>query len=246
MKYAIVVPWYNKDQIDKFLSAWNVHTKDHKYLILQQDKDREGCAVTKNKGIMEAIKRDADVIMVLDDDCYTQGMELQEWVTQHLESLEPADVELYEAVTDPPSRGTPYFNRTVKMPVAASMGFWRVIPDWGAVDFLAQRDRKSVGSGPHDMLYKYKAMFWRFFPFSGMNCAFKRAFWPYFRFDEECPRFDDIFMGYKLQYEAYKRGFCINLNGPMVQHVRQSNVWENLKVEAQFMERNETEWCRYV
>lgn len=238
MRYAIVVPWHNKDQLRKFCDAWGIDWHDRNWRIFQQDKNKEGCAVTKNKGIIEALHRDADVVIVLDDDCYPSSYRikvLEEFAEAHLAALEPAEVELYEVVTDPPSRGTPYFNRTVKMPVAASMGFWTRNPDYDAARSLTTF---------HEPEFKQKAMHWRFFPFSGMNCAFKREFWPHFKFDESAPRFDDIFMGYRLQAEAYKRGHCINLNGPLVQHVRQSNVWENLKVEAQNLERNEIEWTK--
>ena len=117
------------------------------------------------------------------------------------------------------------------------MGFWRGCPDYDAV-------RALVISEPPD--FYRKPMYWRWFPFSGMNCAFKAEFWPHFKFDETAPRFDDIFMGYRLQAEAYKRGHCINLQGPTVRHVRQSNVWENLHIESHNLERNETEWQKYV
>jgi hypothetical protein len=46
--------------------------------------------------------------------------------------------------------------------------------------------------------------------------------------------------------EAYHRGHGINLKGPVVRHMRQSNVWHNLKVEAENLERNESEWRKYV
>lgn len=241
VNYCIVVPWHNQDQLARFLEAWKIHSADSKHLVFQQDKNKEGCAVTKNKGIIEALHRDADVIIVIDDDCYPDdGMILETFVGQHLAALEPCDVQLYECVTDPPSRGTPYFTHSIKMPVAASMGFWVENPDYDAVSTLAMRKT------PLEMTFRKKAMFWRFFAFSGMNCAFKRELWPHFKFDESAPRFDDIFMGYWLQAEAYKRGYCINLRGPTVNHVRQSNVWDNLKVESENLERNETEWTMHI
>lgn len=252
MKFCIVTPWHNEKQKEKFLEGWNIN-KVPDWLIFQEDKDKSGCGKTKNAGIEEALRRDAEVVIVLDDDCYPDyswpecadrmGERYIDWFAkEHLNALTPHPVCLYEAITDPPSRGTPYFNRTVIMPVAASMGFWAENPDYDAPHQLVGNNNERF---LHPMLYK-KTMFWRFFPFSGMNCAFRSEFWPHFKFDETADRFDDIFMGYRLQAEAYRRGYCINLNGPSVRHSRQSNVWKNLRVESENMERNEHEWKQYV
>lgn len=244
MKYCIVVAWHNSAQLQQFVDAWKIKVSAFQdFLILQQDQDKEGCAVTKNKGIQQALDMGAEVVIVLDSDCYPSiEVTLEEFAEAHLAALEPVRVNLYEPITDLPSRGTPYFNHHITMQVAASMGFWTENPDYDAVTTLTLASLKSQEL--NSIHFKRKAMFWRFFPFSGMNCAFRSEFWPYFKFDETAPRFDDIFMGYRLQAEAYKRGYCINLNGPAIRHVRQSNVWENLKIEAQHLERNETEWVK--
>lgn len=254
MKYCVVIPWHNPDQLGKFLTAWGLNIDvswDLKvcpnWLVLQQDKYKDGCAVTKNKGIAEAMKKSPEVVIILDDDCYPivypdrlVDSLLEQFAESHLEALGPQSVQLYEPVTYPPSRGTPYFNRTVAMPVAASMGFWTGSGDFDAcAELMQERDRKEVH-------FKQEPMFWRFFPFSGMNCAFKTEFWPHFEFIENVGRFDDVFMGYKLQAEAYKRKHCIALNGPIVRHERQSKIWTNLRVEAEFMEENETWWQNHV
>ena len=55
-------------------------------------------------------------------------------------------------------------------------------------------------------------------------------------------RIDDIWMGWMWQREAYQRGYCFNLSGPMVRHSRQSNVWRNLRDESRYLEENETLW----
>jgi hypothetical protein len=239
MKFAICVAWHNETQKDNFLKKWDI-TKIPDYLILQQDLGWKNCAKTKNLAIEEALRRNAEIIVVLDDDCFPTTFSrsfadcLTSFAAYHIEALKPQPFELFEAVTDPPSRGTTYQNRTVILPVAASMGFWDGIPDYDALSQLVHKDKK--------MTFHQKLMFWRFFPFSGMNCAFSAEFWPHFKFDEEHQRFDDIFMGYRLQREAYKRGYCISLKGPIVYHSRQSNVWANLKVETENLEKNETYW----
>jgi hypothetical protein len=49
-------------------------------------------------------------------------------------------------------------------------------------------------------------------------------------------------MGWLWQYEAYRRGYCFNLAGPLITHVRQSNVWRNLIDEARYLQQSETLW----
>jgi hypothetical protein len=232
---AVVVPWVSEEQLDSFRRAWNVPDRKPDWLVLQHDSQREGTGATKNKGIERATREGAEVVVVLDDDCYPEGQTgLAEFVQRHLESLEPQEVELFEAVTDPPSRGTPYAGRTVTMPVAASMGFWSEVGDYCAVRQLA------LGAGP--MTFSRKAMHGRYFPLCGMNLAFRPKDWfPWCRFIEVL-RFDDIWMGWLWQREAYRRGCCFNLAGPTVRHARQSNPWTNLRQEAEYLERNEVLW----
>ncbi len=93
------------------------------------------------------------------------------------------------------------------------------------------------------MTFSQKTMFGRYFPLCAMNYAFKPAEWePWFYLIEDVGRYDDIWMGWLWQKEAYQRGCCFNLDGPLVRHSRQSNVWANLKNEATYLEENETLW----
>jgi len=239
-KFYIVVPWHKEEVRDEFLKSWYL-SETPSWLILQQDEGWVSCAKTKNIGIQKALDLKAKVVIVLDSDCVPsiETPTLLSFAKKHIEALAPQKVKLYETVTNPPSRGTPYFCSSVELPVAASMGFWLKNGDYAAPDQL-------VRGATYPMTFKKKVMFWRFFAFSGMNCAFRSEFWPHFKFDEEADRYDDIFMGYRLESEAYKRNHCINLNGPTVTHSRQSNVWKNLKVESVNIERNETEWQKYI
>ena len=153
-----------------------------------------------------------------------------------MRALEPQPVALFETVTDPASRGTPYApaNLTATLPVAASMGFWTRVGDHCAVRQLAH--------GPIPMTFAPRAVYGRWFPLCGMNLAFRPALWdPWCRF-VEVARFDDIWMGWLWQKEAYRRGYCFNLGGPLVQHSRQSNVWVNLRQEVDHLEASETLW----
>lgn len=233
-KVVVVVPWYREDLRDKFLDAWDLNGFEP-FLHLEQDAHREGCAVTKNKGVRAAMDDGADVVIVLDDDCYPHdGMIMEQFVAAHLAALEPADVPLMRLTTDPPARGTPYYQRTVKMPVAASMGFWSHTPDYDACAQLVR--------GAEQPLFMPGAVFGQYFPLCGMNLAFRPSDWlPWCQF-VGVPRFDDIWMGWLWEREAYRRGYCFNLSGPTVMHSRASNVWQNLREEAKWMEQNETLW----
>lgn len=235
LNFCVVVPWHSREQIDKFLSAWGVDcAKLPSWLLLVEDPTRTGCAATKNRGIAEAIARKFEYICIIDDDCYPKNFaSLDSWARDHIEALQDVECPLFEVVTDPPSRGTPYFKRTMKMRVAASMGFWHDIPDYDA---------------PHQLCYHAKPMqfrpqlvFGKYFPLCGMNLAFRASEWPWCQFID-VPRFDDIWGGFLWQRQAYAQNKCFNLNGPAVRHVRQSKVFQNLKIEAENLERNEELW----
>lgn len=234
-KVLVVAPWHNPEQKLNFVEAWDVH--DDPRLLLVQDENREGCARTKNRGVLQAMELGAEVVVVLDDDCFPhpEAPTLDDLIDGHLAALEPQPVSMFEVVTDPPSRGTPYFDRSMRMPVAASMGFWTGIGDYDAPGQL-------VHGATLPMNFRRSPVFWRWFPLCGMNLAFRPQDWrPWWQFID-VPRFDDIWQGFLWQKEAWRRGHCFNLNGPLVTHSRQSNVWANLRDEAQNLEANERLW----
>lgn len=237
MKIAIVTPWHRQDQRDQFLQAWGESfDRLPDYLFLQQDKDRSGCAKTKNAGIRRALDAGAENILVLDDDCFPSGPpRLERLAEDHLKVLQQiVSFPLFEVVTSPPSRGTPYHNRSIEAPVAASMGFWEQVGDYDAPGQLVH--------GPtHPMKFKRDPIFGKYFPLCGMNLAFPASAWPWCQFID-VPRFDDIWQGFLWQRKAYSEGKCFHLGGPTIRHVRQSNVWANLRDEAPNLERNETIW----
>ncbi len=240
MKTLVVVPWHNPEQLARFLEAWAIDADDP-LLLLQQDKSKEGCAKTKNAGIANAIDKGAETVIILDDDCLpeTSGddpiVDLWSFSEVHAAALESQQVRMFEPVTLPASRGTPYFNRSISMPVAASMSFWTGVGDYDAPGQL-------IHGAQNPMQFRREAMFGRYFPLCGMALAFNPRKWlPWCQFID-VPRFDDIWQGFLWQKEAYRRGYCFNLAGPLVRHSRQSNVWANLRDEAVHLERNETLW----
>lgn len=268
-KAIVVVPWHNPEQIAAFRKVWNVHPTD-KRIVFQQDKDRSGCAVTKNRGVKEAIRRGAETIIVLDDDCYPESQheipsletirdisnamiraieepidrtprqrpprkdKLELFIEAHLRALEPQPVRRFVPVTSPRSRGTPYGSLDMMLPVAATMGFWTNIGDRCGVRQLAD-------GAETPMKFHTEPVYQRYFAWSGMNCAFRAEHANWFQFID-VPRFDDIWCGLIAQRHFYDLGYCFALNGPLVKHSRQSNVWQNLKDEAQWLEQNETLW----
>lgn len=237
-----VVPWVSEEQRALFCEAWGV-MPDVPWVVFQPDPTRRGSGVTKNEGIDEAVRRGADVVVVLDDDCFpepsaTPSRTIRELMELHVAALKPQPVRLFEPVTEPWSRGTPYdeANHCAGLPVAASMGFWTNVGDHCAVRQLVH--------GPTPMRFLPRAIYGRWFPLCGMNLAFRPAEWdPWWRFIE-VHRFDDIWQGWLWQKEAYRRGHCFNLAGPLVRHSRQSNVWTNLAQEAPHLAANETLWRR--
>ena len=234
-KVIVVVAWHNREQLARFKDAWKVD--DGSDVYFQQDTDRSGCASTKNRGIKNAVSIErADIVIVLDDDCYpVDGMTMDQFVADHVRKLkEHQELSRFAVVTDPPSRGTPY-NLPTKMPVAAVMGFWKGIGDYDACAQL-------VRGATTPMRFLTQSITNEYFPLSGMNLCFRPKEWmPYCQFID-VPRFDDIWMGWIWQKEAYRRGCCFRLDGPLVQHARQSNVWQNLRDEAKHLEANESIW----
>lgn len=236
MKFAIVTPWHNPKQKAEFMEAWNIKNVPA-FMIMEQDKTKAGCAATKNAGVRKAYDAGAEYICVLDDDCYPPNPEysLTQFAEAHIKAHEPQDVRMFYPVTTPASRGTPYKNRSVKMKVGGSMGYWLKNGDYDAVHSLV------LGGPDHEMGFADTAVHGRYFPLSGMNFCFHRDWIDEVKFIN-VPRFDDIWMGFIWQKIAFDRGFCFSLKGPPIIHVRQSNVWQNLRDEAPYLEMNETIW----
>lgn len=233
--WCVIVPWVSEAQVDQFLKAWSIEALPD-WLILQHDEKREGTGYTKNRGIEKALRRGAEVVIVLDDDCFPHGEvnRLEILAERHIAALEPQTFPLFQIVTDPPSRGTPYTELTATLPIAASLGFWAGHGDYCAVRQL------NYANAP--MKFYPQLVYGRYFPLCGMNVAYRPLKWlPWCEFID-VRRFDDIWMGWLWQREAWRRGAAFNLSGPVIQHARQSNVWSNLDHEAKYLQRSETLW----
>lgn len=243
MNIKAITPWHNPTQFRMFCDAWKIPRTGHSRLLAINDKTKQGCAKTKNEGIRLAIEYGADIVIVLDDDCYPAkeyadvANPLNHFINAHVKSLTTAQpVELCPAITDPPSRGTPYYSRHLDLMPAASMGYWQNVGDYDALGQL-------IHGAQHPMEFRRIPMFGQYFAMSGMNIAFWTKDWPWFKF-VDVARFDDIWMGFIFQRYAYDSTRCISLNGPDVLHSRQSNVWANLRDEAKHLEDNESLWMK--
>jgi Reversibly glycosylated polypeptide len=244
MKYAVVVPWHRGDVLRDFKQAWGIEKVLPEFLFLQQDSNKEGCARTKNKGIRRALDSGADVVVVLDSDCYpatpVMGQpeypaNLEDFVAAHIKALKPQKVRAVYPTCIPHPRGMPYRNEHVIRPVAASIGLWTNHLDLDAVSALVLGERVQAEQYARFPFYHYM------FPFCGMNFAFTKE-WADCAILINVPRWDDIWMGWIWEKVAYEKGYCFNLAGPMVNHARQSDVWKNFEDESKYLKVNEDLW----
>jgi len=238
MNHCLVVAWHNPVVRDAFCKAWRI-TGDEPWVVLQQDPGWKSCARTKNAGIEEAMRRGAEIITILDDDCLPYGATatIESFMADHEQALEPQPVELFQTITTPRSRGTPHLpeNRTLTMPVAASMSFWRHVPDFDAPSQLAH-------GATHAMHYNRGTIHGRYFAMSGMALSFRASWWPICQFID-IARYDDIAQGLIWQKIAFAKGYCFSVGlAQDIWHSRQSNVWSNLRDEVKHMEQFETLW----
>jgi hypothetical protein len=235
MRIGIIVAWYNKTQKDEFVERWNLAEfhDDAIALYLIEDSKREGTAITKNKGLIQAYQEGCDYFVTLDDDCFPFDLKFREFVYAHVAELKKeVALPLYEKVTEPKSRGTPYHAFCNKKKVAISMGFWEGTPDYDAYYEFSR-----MGKPEFIQTYFYR----KYISLCGMNFAFTRKFAPLMLMPS-IEHYDDIWMGWLAQKYIYDMGYCVSTNGPKIFHRRQSNCKHNLVVESQYLVENERLW----
>lgn len=236
-RVLVCTPWHNLAVRDAFLYAWNIKADDPR-LLLREDTERIGCGAMKNKIIAEAVERGAEVVIVLDSDCHPVGMSLGKFIDRHVQALEPVDIEDFlQPMTTPIARGIPYLeeSRSLKVSVAASLGFWQGMPDRDAARQLVEGVNAPM-EFKRGIVYRQPTML------CGMNIAFRPKEWlPWCSFID-VSRLDDVFMSWLWSKEADRRGYCFNFQGPDVLHTRQSDVFNSLIDEAKHLKWNETGW----
>jgi len=238
MKIAVIVAWYDKAGMGKFIRVWKLaRFSDRKIkLYFIEDPKMEGVAQTKNRGLVKAYRDGCNYFIFLDSDCFPVGLNFREFVDAHIAELnKEVEIPLYEAVTIPQSRGTPYNNLCVKKQVAVSMGFWEGSGDYDAYhEFLKTAQAEFIEG------YFYK----KFVSLSGMNIAFTREFAPLLAMPPVF-RYEDIWSGWLAQKYIYDMGYCVSTCGPKILHCRQSSTNGNLLAEARHLFANENIW-RYI
>lgn len=134
-------------------------------------------------------------------------------------------------------RGFPYSVRE-EAECVFSHGVWKGVADWDAPTQLVKGNKEvSFYKGPIP-----KGIYT---PISAMNIAFSRKVLPYVYMAPNSfsiGRADDIFMGINLVRACRDHNWAIASGYATVKHERASNVFNNLKKEAPFIELNETYW----
>jgi reversibly glycosylated polypeptide/UDP-arabinopyranose mutase len=121
-----------------------------------------------------------------------------------------------------------------------SHGVWEGVPDLDAPTQLLNPKAQTdfyVGKIPKGV----------YFPFCGMNYAFRREALPYIYHApvadfKGAERFDDIWAGFPIVEDFAKLNWGIVSGYSKVYHTRASNVWKNLEKEYIGLERNEHYW----
>lgn len=177
---------------------------------------------------------DVETIITLDDD--TLPKDGEDPIQRHLDALNERFPLGWMSTASDYVRGMPYWNRE-RSECVVSHGVWEGVMDWDAPTQLVKGNRQ---------LEFYKGCIPRgvYFPFCGMNIAFKRKMLPYMYYAPMgyrvgIDRFADIWLGVHLRRVCDDNDWSIASGYSTVRHERASNVWTNLKKEAQGLELNE-------
>jgi len=200
-------------------------------------------------GFVTAVGGGADVVLTLDDDCYPAG-EPAAFLARHVENLYYTNPWCSSCPGLVP-RGMPYstgdqvtHRGRCDIGVAVSMGLWHGHADIDAVHTLADGHQATNYEPPCGVRVMHPA---QFFPFCGMNFAFKAQALPALYFPpmgEGSPfsRFDDIWAGLVLQRALAAVDMLVTTGEPFVNHARASDPFKNLIREAPGVEANEWAW----
>jgi hypothetical protein len=199
----------------------------------------------KMYGFWSALRLQADVIIVLDDDCHPFGP-AEDFTAKHVAALSPRP-RWVESVDGSPTRGIPYFNLGVTEGAVANMGVWRENADYDSPQTLALQRLGYLDSSYNPWRINRLMHPENFWPWSAMNIAFRREVAPLLympKMGERSPyaRFDDIWCGIVLQRCCRHLGLSLAVGEPHVRHLRASNPLINLEKEAPGIRANEVFW----
>jgi hypothetical protein len=194
----------------------------------------------RSYGYYLAWKRNPDIIVTLDTDCYPDGSDL---IGGHAENLAgTATLDWVNSAPEGPMfRGFPYGIRG-QAQIMLSHGLWSSVPDLDAPTQLHHpglrlRPAQGVQTVPR----------WSFFPMCGMNLAWRPELTPAMYFglfgpDYGFDQYDDIWAGVLVKRILDHLGMAAVSGYPSVEHRRQSNVYANLRKQAPGMAMNEHFW----
>lgn len=191
-----------------------------------------------------------EYIMTLDDDCYPEPGygNLDE---KHLEMLNGRS-RWFNTLPYVKPRGVPFYNTGSDRKVYVNHGLWTHVLDYDAPTQLVAPDKEEF---THDNRIVPQHSY---FPFCGMNAMWRReanvfmyhllmgqmkndALLVKLQFD----RFGDIWAGILMKKVCDHLGWNVSTGIPYIHHDRASNVFANLKKEANGLEVNEDFW-QYV
>jgi hypothetical protein len=204
-----------------------------------------GDSAIKCYGFWVALRRSADVVIALDDDCLPTDGPAQ-FINGHLAALAPRP-RWMPSIADNPTRGVPYFDLGSTPGTVANMGLWRGVGDFDAPQTLALH-RLGALSAPFESPRGNRLMhpdhYW---PWCAMNISFRREIAPLMympKMGQDSPyrRFDDIWCGVILQRCCRHLRLALSAGEPHILHERASHPLMNLEKEAPGIRANEVFW----
>jgi len=261
---CVVIPTIREKSYREFKEAWADCFSKHDVLLVTV-RDGDAPTVSLNDGgrasVDDIMGEDSDLIynkndgvrnlgfafvakylpkveyiITLDDDVKPIG----DPIADHISTLNKrVPTSWISTTTEEYPRGFPYKIRN-EAEVVVSHGVWEGVKDWDAPTQL-------VLGNPDTGFYKGVIPKGIYFPFCGMNIAFKRKMLPYIYYAPMgyrvgMDRFADIWLGIVLKRLVDDKGLAIYTGGAKVLHERASNVWKNLQKEARGLELNEGFW----
>lgn len=263
---VLVVPTIRQSSIESFLQAWHP-IKDWDAILLVEDNpqktfeakvdyhfcwsdidsdlDRDSWIISRRDsairsyGFYKAYQMGAKYIFTLDDDCLPTNNQIK-FCEEHIKNLEETP-KWCESVLGHRTRGLPYKNLGLLNNVMFNMGLWEGIPDFDSINMLSGTSNQ-INLTPNRLIPKGQ-----YFPFCGMNFAFKREATPltYFAlmgYNTPFGRFDDIWFGVICKKICDHLDFAISCGTPYIFHSKASNAFDNLVKEAPGIKANESFW----
>jgi reversibly glycosylated polypeptide/UDP-arabinopyranose mutase len=266
MKKVLVVPTIRENSIKSFLSRWDeslwdaiIVVEDNpeptfdikvKYHYCWKDIDtdlKENASIISRRdsgikcyGFLKAYQMGADYIFCLDDDCYP--IDVLQFQEKHVQNMEQTP-RWTQSILGQRTRGIPYHNLGILSNVVFSIGLWKGIPDYDAVQSLAQGVPTDFCPPSITRIIPKD----QYFNFCGMNFAFKRevaplCYFPLMGQSSPFGRFDDIWFGIIAKKICDHLGYHISCGEPFVVHERASDTMSNLVKEAPGIQFNEELW----